>query len=144
MYAGLGETRRPQTGLAHAAVQRSHLDFTGETESLDFAEIDSRRALYDEIATAVDVEQRVERWDVVVRVEPSPTGSPARRVGEHEVVAADGRQRGGATQRHVADVVLGHGQPDLVDIAAHPETGRLAQRCKFGADRTCDVVHGRA
>ena len=116
---GFGQARRPQACLAHAAVQRRDLDLAGEAESAELGEIDSGSTLYDEIAVAVHVEQPVQRRGVVTRVEPSPPGSPAGGVGEHDGVAGDWPQRVGAAQLHIADVVPGHGEPDRVDVAAH-------------------------
>ena len=52
----LGQTRRPQAGLAHRAAIRGHLDLTVEPKLRHRIEIDSRSALNNQIPAAIGLE----------------------------------------------------------------------------------------
>src|SRR5699024_7870368 len=102
--AGFGQSGRPQARLADATRQRRHLDLAVEAETRQGGEIDSGRALHDDVATGVHVEQRVECRCVVPRVEAAPPTGAAGGIGDHDGVAGDRSQRVGDQDVDALDV----------------------------------------
>ena len=140
-HPGLGQCGRPQTGLPHRAAGRGHLDLAVEAQPADGVEVDARGALHRGGPAAEGGEHLVQRRGVGARVEPAVPAAAARRVEQDHGVAGDRAQRVGAEQRHAANVVAGHRQPHLVEVAAEDLDGGGAQRRELGADRAGGVVH---
>ena len=115
-----------------------------EAELSELAEIDSGRAFHHQVATAVDLQQQVQRRGVVARVEPPPARAAPGRVGHHDGVAGDRCQGVGTAQVHPRDVAAGHGKSHRVQVAAEQHVGGAPQGGQLRAHRTGHVVHAPA
>ena len=94
----LGQTRRPQAGLAHRAAIRGHLDLTVEPELRHRIEIDSRSAFHDQIPAAIGLEKMIKSRLIIAWVEAPTSTTTPRRIGQHHGVAGYRVQRVGAAQ----------------------------------------------